>query len=279
MTERRGGNATGRWERVEFASRRGVALVGCWHLAGGRRAVILCHGMESSKEGDKSVALAQALAAGGCDVLRFDFSYVGESAGRFEDLTVTGEVEDLAGAWRLARERVAGPIGIIGSSLGGTVALLFAAAEAEVAAVATIAAVATPGASARALPQAERERWRREGFADLHGIRVGAAFLDNVEKLDVPAALRQVRCPIFLAHGTDDAIVPWQAADTIAGAVAGKAQVRLYPGVDHRFSDPARRAEMLSEVVDFMMARLAEADESVGCDVVAASTPGKVPAE
>src|SRR5207247_3787580 len=68
--------------------------------------------------------LADRLASAGISVVRFDFSYVGESEGEFADLTFRGEVEDLAGAWRFFRERIDGPIGILGSSMGGTVALL-----------------------------------------------------------------------------------------------------------------------------------------------------------
>lgn len=267
MIEERSDTAARGWERVQFMSRRSVQLVGCWHPAGGRRAVILCHGLESSKEGDKSVALAAALQVIGCDVLRFDFSYVGESGGRFEDLTVSGEVDDLAGAWEFARGRIAGPIGIVGSSLGGTVALLFAAEQARVAALATIAAVATPGAMARRLPEAERDRWRRDGFYDLHGTRVGAAFLEDVLRLDVPAALHGVSCPLFLAHGTADEVVPRAAAEIIAASVAGVATVREYAGVDHRFSDPSARATMLAEIVSFIDSRLMAAEEN------AVSTP------
>lgn len=244
------------WHRVVFPSRRGARLVGCWHPGGGSRLVILCHGMESSKEGDKSVALARALVAEGCDALRFDFSFVGESEGRFADLTVSGEVDDLAGAWAFARDRVRGRIGIVGSSLGGTVAVLFAAEEGAVAAVATIAAVAAPGARALALPSAERDRWRRDGSYDLHGTRVGRAFLDDIERLDVLAAARRISCPMLITHGTADTIVPCADARALADAVGAAAEVRMYAGVDHRFSDPDRRRELITDIATWMRARL-----------------------
>ncbi len=183
---------------MTFRSRRGARLVGLWHGGTSDAAIVLCHGMEATKEGIKSVRLATALADHGIHALRFDFSYVGESEGEFLDLTVSGEVEDLAGAWAFARARVPGPLGIIGSSLGGTVALLFAAAEPSVAALTTIAAVADPGRRARALAAEERARWRAEGAYTLHGVRLGAAFLDDVEGLAVLDRLSTVRCPVLL---------------------------------------------------------------------------------
>src|SRR5258705_8205485 len=112
-------------ERVRFPSRRGNQLVGIVHRAASatptRGGVILCHGMESTKEGTKHKLLGERLSLRGFDVLRFDFSYVGESEGEFEDLSFSGEVEDLAGAWAFFGEAVTGPIGILGSSMGGTV--------------------------------------------------------------------------------------------------------------------------------------------------------------
>jgi putative redox protein len=126
--------------RVTFASRRGARLAGLLHLPagaadrGGRPAVVLCHGMESTKEGTKHTALAARLSALGHPCLRFDFSYVGESEGAFEDLTISGEIEDLAGACAFLRARGAAELALVGSSLGGTVAVLYAATDPAVAA-------------------------------------------------------------------------------------------------------------------------------------------------
>ena len=100
-----------------MTSRRGVAARGLLHVPrrrhAGRRArvMVLCHGMESTKEGTKHQALAARLAALGYLCLRFDFSYVGESEGRFEDLTISGEVEDLGGAIDFLTARGAGTFG------------------------------------------------------------------------------------------------------------------------------------------------------------------------
>jgi pimeloyl-ACP methyl ester carboxylesterase len=251
-------------ERVVFASRRGVRLVGLWHRAASPAGVILCHGMEACKEGVKSARLATELAAREVNALRFDFSYVGESEGSFLDLTVSGEVEDLAGAWAFARRRLSGPLGLLGSSLGGTVALLFAADEPDVAALATIAAVAHPGRRARALPAAERARWRREGSYDLHGIRVGSAFLDDVERLDVEARIGTVACPLLLTHGTADEVVPPSDADAIAAQVAHSCTVQRYEGADHRFSNPVLLDVLLADVVDWMVAALRDAESRRG---------------
>jgi len=227
-----------------------------WHRGSDDAAVILCHGMESSKDGTKSVRLAEAFAAEGVNALRFDFSYVGESGGNFEDLTITGEVHDLAGAWVFVRQRISGPIAIVGSSLGGTVALMFAAQEPEVAALATIAAPAVPARWAHELSHAERERWHRAGLYEWRGMRLKPTFLDDVEHINVLADVSRIVCPMLITHGTFDDVVPCSDAHLIADHAQCAKTVRIYEGGDHRFSDPLLLESMLEGIVEWMLPRL-----------------------
>ena len=235
-------------ERVEFPSRRGSRLVGLWSPPRDPAApvVILCHGMESTKEGTKHRLLVERLAAHGLGTLRFDFSYVGESEGEFADLTVRGEVDDLAGAFAFVLSRAAGPVGLFGSSLGGLVALLFAADEPRVRALAVIAAVAHPERIVGELRPADLDRWRRDGVFSLGGVKLNRAFLDDVTSLDALAAFRRIAVPVLVAHGDADRVVPYADGEEIAAAVAGEARLSRYPGGDHRFS----RAEDLERMLD-----------------------------
>ena len=259
-------SATTSEERVSFPSRRGNRLVGIVHTAAGaasdRPGVILCHGMESTKEGTKHRLLGERLSGRGFEVLRFDFSYVGESEGEFEDLSFRGEVEDLAGAWAFLRSRGADPIGVLGSSMGGTVALLFAASEPDVAALATIAAVAHPARSLAELRPAEIDRWRRDGVFALGGMRLKKTFLEDVETLDVLEACKQIRCPTFVAHGDADRVVPSSDGEAIAEALGGEHRLKIYPGADHRFSKPSDLEAMLGDVAEWLETHLRDDEEA-----------------
>ncbi|MGH7821747.1 MAG: alpha/beta hydrolase [Candidatus Binatia bacterium] len=247
-------------ERVEFPSRRGNRLVGILHPPSARAAeaagVILCHGMESTKEGTKHRMLGERLSAAGLWVLRFDFSYVGESEGEFADLTFRGEVEDLAGAWKLFRSRCPGPVALLGSSMGGTVALLFAAEEPGVTALALIAAVARPQRILAELRPGEIDRWRRDGVVSLGGVRLKRSFLDDVEALDVLDAASRVRCPTFIAHGDADGVVPVSDATDIEAALGGEKRCKIYPGADHRFSKEEDLEELLGDCERWLRERL-----------------------
>src|SRR6266576_1806582 len=77
-------------EKISFQNCRGDTLSGTLHRPqeqSGRGTVILCHGMDSNKNSEKLVRLGRALAERGILALRFDFAYVGESSGKFEDIT------------------------------------------------------------------------------------------------------------------------------------------------------------------------------------------------
>ncbi len=242
-------------EKIHFTNSRGELLSGVLHVpaSAARAAALLCHGMDSSKESRKLVFLAEALAARGILALRFDFSFAGESSGRFEDLTCSGEVDDLRAACAFVRARHAGKISIFGSSLGGTVALLFAAREPGLAALVTLAAPVHPERfPQRILTAAQVADWRRRGFIDYNGQRVNAALLEDLEKIDVPAAARAIRCPVLILHGDADLVVPPEDARELHGCLAGARRLSMLPGGDHRLSDPALMRRALDEALEWL---------------------------
>ena len=247
---------------VTFASRRGVRLAGVLHVPGGVRdpaglpAVVLCHGMESTKEGAKHQALAARFTALGYVCLRFDFSYVGESAGAFEDLTISGEVEDLAGACDFVWEHGAGALGVIGSSLGGTVAVLYAGAEPRVRALVTIAAVSRPLGIVERMPPDAVAEWRRLGFRGEGSGRLKRDFLDDLERVDVLGAARRVRAATLVAHGEQDRVVPVEDAHALYAVLPEPKALAITAGCDHRYSEPAHLAALLERAVDWVVAHL-----------------------
>jgi predicted alpha/beta-hydrolase family hydrolase len=74
-------------EQNTFHNIRGQKIVGILHPPASQPAavVILCHGMESSKESEKIVVLSRQLSEKGIFALRFDFAGSGESEGRLRE--------------------------------------------------------------------------------------------------------------------------------------------------------------------------------------------------
>jgi len=243
-------------ERISFTNSRGDTLSGVLHHPAqgtSRGAVILCHGMESNKDSDKLVLLSRALAQRGVMVLRFDFRYVGESSGKFEDITYSGEVEDLKAAHALVQSRNPGKTAILGSSMGGTVALLFAAQQASLAALVTVAAPIHPERfPSRVLTPAQAEQWRTQGFTHYNGQRINLSLLDDLDSLDVPEAVKKITCPVLILHGDADEVVPVEEAYELDACLTNSKRLSILPATDHRLSDPAIMRRAIAEALDWL---------------------------
>lgn len=243
-------------ERISFPNSRGDTLVGVLHRPAGNNsagAVILCHGMESHKNSEKLIFLGRELAQRGILALRFDFRYVGESSGKFEDITYSGEVEDLRAAYELVRQRRDGKIAIFGSSMGGTVALIFAAAEPQVTAVATLAAPLHPEKfPSRVLSPAGLQRWREHGFTHYNGQRLNLAMLEDLESIDVPGAATKIDCPVLILHGDADEVVPVAEAHELHGYLKNSKRLSILKDADHRLSDRATMQRAMLEALDWL---------------------------
>ena len=116
---------------VVFKNERGKKLLGILTLSerkGKFPAVIMVHGFAKTKSERKFVELARKLAKNGIASLRFDFSGCGDSEGKFEEMRISKQVEELNVAFqqlikekRIDKER----IGIFAHSLGTVIACLF----------------------------------------------------------------------------------------------------------------------------------------------------------
>jgi putative redox protein len=243
-------------ERVSFINSRGETLSGVLHhppqgTPGG--AVILCHGMESNKDSDKLVYLSRALAERGIMALRFDFSYVGESSGRFEDITYSGEVDDLGAAHSLVKGRNPGKIAVLGSSMGGTVALLFAAEELSLAALVTVAAPLHPEKfPRRVLTPQQVAQWRARGFTYYNGQRINLSLLADLESINVSDAAKKITSPVLILHGDQDEVVPVEEAHELYACLANSKRLSILPATDHRLSDPRVMQHAIAEALEWL---------------------------
>lgn len=129
-----------RTEKVSFMS-EGQKISGVLHLPDGKNplCVIASHGLLSSKDSEKYIALGERFSQEGMAMLRFDFRGIGESEGRMEDDTVSRRVIDLGTAIAFVRSHPAlgKKIGFIGSSLGGYVSLIRASMDQQIKGVVT----------------------------------------------------------------------------------------------------------------------------------------------
>ena len=206
--------------------------------------VVFLSGFRSDMTGDKATALADYCAAHGQALLRFDYSGHGASGGTFEDGTIGRWAAD---AVTVIDQQSDGPLILIGSSMGGWMALLTALARPQrVAALIGIAAAPdfTETLMWQAMTFEERARLMRDGSVEVPSEYGGPypitrALIEDGRThllLNDPIALD---CPVRLLHGQQDLDVPWETSMRIAEQLTSQdVQVLLVKDGDHRLSRP-----------------------------------------
>jgi pimeloyl-ACP methyl ester carboxylesterase len=192
---------------------------------GGSPTLVFLSGYASDMEGAKAVALDGFAKQRGWSMLRFDYSGTGSSRGRFEDGTLTLWLEE---ALAVVDELTDGPLIIVGSSMGGWLALHLTLLRPErVQALVGIAAAA------------DFTNW---GFkdgdtAERQGLSRG--FWESGQQLLLLEKEIAIDCPVRLLHGERDEDVPLDIAfRTMRALRSADVQLTVLKGGGHRLSEP-----------------------------------------
>lgn len=219
----------------------GVALAHAY-APGQAPTVVFLPGFASDMTGDKATAVATWCAERGLASLRLDYSGHGASGGAFEDGTIGSWTED---ALFLIRTLTTGPVILVGSSMGGWIALLAALALGDrVTGLLGIAAAPdfTEDLMWAAFPEPTRQHILTHGELRRPSPYGGETIITRalIEEGRNHLLLRgkiPLRCPVRLLQGQQDADVPWQTALRIADALeTPDVRVILVKDGDHRLS-------------------------------------------
>jgi pimeloyl-ACP methyl ester carboxylesterase len=237
-------------------------------LPGKGPGVVFLPGFRSDMQGSKAVALRDHCAAQGRALLRFDYSGHGESVGRFEDGTIGAWAADAIDAFD---SLTAGPQVLVGSSMGGWIALLLARHLARIGEIKRLAGLVliapawdmTERLMAHRMTPEIKAILDRDGvhyepslYGDpypitKHLIEEGRNHLIGVETLHLDL-------PVRILQGMCDPDVPWgHALDLVDLLCCGDVELTLIKGGDHRQSRP----EDLRRLESTVAALLAEVQQ------------------
>ena len=207
--------------------------------------VVFLGGFRSDMEGTKALALEAWARARGQAFLRFDYSGHGQSSGAFED----GAIGDwLADAMAAITALTEGPQVLVGSSMGGWLALLCTRLlGARVAGLVTIAAAPdfTEDGMWEGFDDAQRAKLLREGRVALPSDYSDEPYIVTMRLIEEGRDWLVLRSPLLLPvpvrmlQGTADADVPVSVALRLLDHAEGPdLRLTLVKGADHRFSTP-----------------------------------------
>ncbi len=249
----RGGNGTGR-SAGSRCGRGTAAAPGLFWLGG----------FKSDMQGTKAVALDDWAGENGRACIRFDYSGHGESGGDFVDGTIGRWLEDSAAVF----ERFAkGPQVLIGSSMGGWLALLLArelkGREQRRGSIAGLVLIAPAVDFTEELmwnkfsPEVKRQietegSWQRPSQYSESAYPITRGLIEEGRKHLLLGGLIETGCPVRILQGVQDPDVPWQHAVDLSSRLARDDVVlTLVKDGDHRLSRPEDIERLIAAVAEF----------------------------
>lgn len=193
--------------------------------AGGSPTLVFFPGYASDMEGTKALALDAFAERRGLAMLRFDYSGTGSSSGHFEEGTLGLWLDE---SLAIADQLTEGPLILIGSSMGGWLALHLAQLRPE-RILAVIGIAAAPDFTDWGFPDAQS--------AERQGIAPG--FWRSGQELLLLDRDIAIDCPVRLIHGELDTEVPLDIAfRTMRALRSADVQLNVIKGGGHRLSEP-----------------------------------------
>ncbi len=226
-------------------------------------------GFKSDMQGTKAVALDEWAGRTGRACLRFDYSGHGESGGAFTDGTIGRWLEDAVAVFESFAK---GPQVVVGSSMGGWIALLLARElrkrtasgtkpqESPKASLAGLVLVAPAPDFTEELmwkkftPDQKRQIetkgfWERPSEYSTEPYVITRNLIEDGRKHLVLGGLIETGCPVRILQGVQDADVPWQHAMELSSRLARDDVVMtLVKDGDHRLSRPEDIERLIAAV-------------------------------
>ena len=219
--------------------------------------LVFLPGYMSDMQGSKALALEAWAIRKGRAMLRLDYSGCGESEGVFENGTLDTWRDDVLLMIDLL---IRGPVMLVGSSMGGWLALLIARAlPSQVVGVVGIASA--PDFTDWGFSDAEKGRLAKYGRLERvseygpEPMITTRAFCESGKANRLLQSEIAIDCPVRLIHGQDDPDVPWQISLDIAAQLrSADVQTLLIKDGDHRLSRPQDIAVLLRTVRELLEA-------------------------
>jgi pimeloyl-ACP methyl ester carboxylesterase len=248
---------------IEVGTADAVRRIAVRARAGSASGLFWLGGFNSDMKGTKALALEAWAAEHGRACVRFDYSGHGESGGRFADGTIGRWLEESVAVFeRFCR----GPQVVIGSSMGGWMALLLAHAVAKRSGKATIAGLVLiapapdfteelmwKGFSPEIRQEIESKGvWMRPSeYGDGSPYPITRALIEDGRNHLLLGGSIETGCPVRILQGAKDPDVPWRHAFALAHRLpADDVVLTMIQDGDHRLSRPQDIARIIAAVAE-----------------------------
>lgn len=232
---------------LRYLERQGRAKLAYRQLDGHEPGIVFLGGLRSTMDGSKALLAERMAREHGRACLRFDYSGHGASEGRFEDGTIGVWKQDALDSLDALTSE---PQIVIGSSLGGWLALLAALEQPEKVhslILVSCAADFTEHIYWQLLNNEQREQMTRDGAFAFPNCQGGKPFVISLKLIEegrnhliLPRQDLPIHAPVCLLAGKQDQDVPWQTSYEIASQLPqGVASILVSDTARHQFDAPS----------------------------------------
>ncbi|HEY8745783.1 MAG TPA: alpha/beta fold hydrolase [Chloroflexota bacterium] len=225
----------------------GSPLAGYLHRPrrpGNAPCVVIVPGLASAKEQpdfQPEAFVARDIAAFTMDLPGHGEAFTGSRLHFASYHTISDAIDILSRQPGIDPARVA----VLGTSLGGTVALKAASEDARIAAVVSISGFYEPRhwfeASARFVEAALKHATGIDGSLEVR---------EMVQQFTLRGSIAHITCPMLVLHGDGDIIIPVNEARQIYAEATGQRMLVVYPGGDHGLlNSPGATYDVLDWIV------------------------------
>ena len=227
-------------------------------MAGRGPGVVFLGGFRSDMTGTKAMALEDWARASGRAFLKLDYSGHGQSGGTFEGGSIGDWYADALAVIDAATE---GPQVLVGSSMGGWIALLMARDRpTRIAGLVTIAAAPdfTEDGYWAGFSEADRLTLMTRGRVSVPSeygepVVITRHLIEEARDRLVLRKPLSLPMPVRMLQGTADDAVPVETATRLLAHATGEdIRLTLVKGSDHRFSGPAELVMIREAVMDVL---------------------------
>lgn len=237
-------------EKIYFSNSKGQSICGVLSEVDSELIVLMCHGLGASKDSIEYVSFQNELNALGISTFRIDLLGHGESAGEYNDVTLTEAIDDILCAKHLLEKKGYKKIGFIGSSFGGVGGIMSSAREP----FKFLVLISPPTYyNVREMIKSSiyiiRELGRVNKKTTKEKAKINVQFFKDYGSHDSYAAAEKINEPTLVIHGDEDKIVP--VAKTIELHKRMKnSKLKILKGVGHSYKNA--REILTKEVIDFV---------------------------
>ena len=226
--------------------------------------VLFAHCFTCSKDLNIVRQISLSMTQKGFAVLRFDFTGLGHSEGKFSESVFKQNIDDLVIAARYLEDNYKAPAILIGHSLGGAAAIHAAAKIPSLEALVTIGSPNSPD-HVKHLFQDSEDIIHEKGIAEVNiggrPFEISSEFIHQLESHACADVIKNNRIPLLILHSPQDNVVGIENARKIYESAHHPKSFISLDGADHLLSSK-EDSRYVGEVIASWSSRYVNMDDS-----------------